>query len=86
MSSLATRDELLIGGERGLDYDPEMIIGHALTAKLSAGVYPPIFHKFRTIGLYVLRFFKNFQWVYVLIDERIPIDVKTKKPVFGHCK
>ena len=53
---------------------------------MSKGVYPPIFHKFREIGLYVIRFFKNFNWVYVLIDEIIPIDKDTKLPVFGHCK
>jgi len=35
--------------------------------------------------LYVIRFFKNFQWVYVIIDERVPVDIKTKLPVFGHC-
>lgn len=77
---------MLVGGERGIQYDPDMVIGASLVSKLSKGVYPPIFHKFRTIGLYVLRFFKNFKWVYVLVDERIPVDSTTKKPVFGHCK
>jgi hypothetical protein len=32
----------------------------------------------------VFRFFKNFQWVYVIVDERIPVDNKTFKPLFGH--
>jgi len=86
MSVLATRDELLIGGRRGMEYDQDMIVDKDIASLLSNGVYPPIFHKFRSIGLYVLRFFKNFQWVYVVIDERIPIDLKTKQPVFGRCK
>jgi hypothetical protein len=49
-------------------------------------VYPPIFHKFRNRGVYVLRFFKNFEWIYVIIDQRLPVDKKTGKPVFGHCE
>ena len=75
MSNLALRDELLIGGIPGMNYDEDMIIGNTLADALSKGVWPPIFHKFRTIGLYVLRFFKNFQWVYVIVDERFPIDI-----------
>jgi len=85
MSVLATRDELLIGGRRGMEYDEDMIVDKEIAQLLSNGTYPPIFHKFRSIGLYVLRFFKNFQWIYVIVDERMPVDVKTKKPVFGHC-
>jgi len=55
-----------------------MIVDKEIASILSKGVYPPIFHKFRSIGLYVLRFFKNFQWIYVIVDERIPVDIKTK--------
>jgi hypothetical protein len=33
-----------------------------------------------------MRFFKDFKWIYVIIDERIPVDKATKKPVFGACK
>lgn len=36
------------------------------------GVYPYIFHQFSKYGIYVLRFFKNMKWVYVLIDDQIP--------------
>lgn len=60
MSVLATRDELLIGGRRGMELDPDMIVGADLAALLSNGVYPPIFHRFRTMGLYVIRIFKDF--------------------------
>ena len=85
MSVLATRDELLVGGRRGMELDPEMIVDANIAAILSKGVYPPIFHKFRAIGLYVIRIFKNHQWIYVLVDERIPINIKTGKPIFGRC-
>ena len=50
------------------------------------GVYPPIFHRFRLRGLYVLRFFKNFRWVYVIVDDRLPVNIESKQPVFGTCK
>lgn len=86
MSVLATRDELLIGGRRGMEYDPDMIVDKEIASILSNGVYPPIFHKFRAVGLFVIRIFKNFKWIYVIVDERIPIDIKTKQPVFGQCR
>ena len=69
-----------------MEYDKDMIVDNDLASILSKGVYPPIFHKFREIGLYVIRFFKNFNWTYVLIDERIPVDKNTKQPVFGRCR
>ena len=78
MSVLATRDELIRGGRAGMEYNPNMIVGKDIAYLLSQGVYPPIFHKYRTVGLYVLRFFKNFQWIYVIIDSRIVVDKKKK--------
>ena len=63
-----------------------MIVDNELASALSKGVYPPIFHRFRDIGLYIFRFFKNFTWVYVMIDLRIPVDKVTKKPIFGSCR
>lgn len=69
----------------GLEPDENMIIDKEIASLFSMGVYPPIFHRFRTKGIYVLRFFKNFQWVYVIIDDRLPVDKKSGKPVFGRC-
>jgi hypothetical protein len=59
MSVLATRDELLVGGRKGMEYDPDMIVDADIASILSKGVYPPIFHKYRAIGLFVIRIFKN---------------------------
>lgn len=90
MSVLATRDELLVGGRRGMELDEDMIVDKEIAAILSNGVYPPIFHKYRAIGLYVIRVYKNFQWIYVIADERVPVHTEKGKkymqPVFGHCK
>ena len=57
----------------GLEYDPNMIVDKEISVNLSRGIFPPIFHKFRSRGIYVLRYFKNFEWVYVMIDERLPV-------------
>jgi len=60
MSVLATRDELLVGGRRGMEYDENMIVDKMVADILSKGVYPPVFHRYRSIGLYVIRLFIEF--------------------------
>jgi hypothetical protein len=86
MSVLVTRDELLVGGRRGMEYSPTMIVDKDIATLLSNGVYPPIFHRYRSNGLFVIRIFKDMSWIYVIIDERIPIKIKDKQPVFGSCR
>jgi hypothetical protein len=47
-------------------------------------VYPGIFQIYRKRGIYVFKFFKDFKWLYVIIDDRVPcID---NYPVFGSCR
>jgi calpain, invertebrate len=53
---------------------------------MSSGVYPPVFHKFSERGIYVLRFFKNFAWRYVIIDERLPVVQETGELAFAKCR
>lgn len=60
MSVLVTRDELLVGGRSGMELDKDMIVDKEIASILSKGVYPPIFHRFRSKGLFVIRIFKNF--------------------------
>ena len=38
----------------------------------SIGVFPPIFHKFHRKKIYVIRFFKEFRWRYIVIDDKLP--------------
>ena len=89
LSVLATKDYLLRGefNEHILD---DGIIDDEENAMLSTGVYPPIFQSFRTKGIFCMRFFKNFKWRYVIIDDRIPcikvIEGVPLKPYFGHCR
>lgn len=47
------------------------------------GVYPPIFHKFRKKKIFVLRFFKDFDWKYVVIDDQIPYS--NGEVLFARC-
>jgi hypothetical protein len=35
--------------------------------------------------MYVMRFFKEFEWRYVIIDDRIPCYKSNNMPVFGRC-
>lgn len=86
MGVLVSRDELLMGGRRGMEYDNDMIVDKEIASLLCNGVYPPIFHRYRKKGLFVIRIFKNFNWIYVILDERIPVKIKDQLPVFGACK
>ena len=55
--------------------------------EFTKGVYPPIFHMYRKFNMYVLRFFKDFKWRYVVIDDRLPMrDLGgTYNYIFGKC-
>jgi hypothetical protein len=85
MSVIATRDELLMGGLTNMSVEKDMVVDKKMASAMSKGIYPPIFHRFRSRGIYVLRIFKELQWIYVLVDSRIPVDKRTRKPVFSHC-
>jgi len=86
LSVLATRDELISGRIEGLtEENIKTFQANKQSAfDFSKGVYPGIFHLYRAKGIYVFRFFKDFRWIYVIIDDRIPcVD---KQPVFSSCK
>ena len=51
---------------------------------MMSGVYPPIFHSLREYGLYVMRFCVDDQWVYVIIDDRIPVHRDSRSPFLTH--
>lgn len=62
---------------------PDFYVDEEIAEKFFQGVYPPIFYYYRKKGIYVFRFFKDFKWRYVIIDDRIPCFKYNKKPVFG---
>lgn len=87
MCVLATRDDLVVGSVENLTNPNQINEDNALG--ISKGVYPPIFHSFAKKGLYVLKFFINNAWRWVIIDERLPMFVnEDERPqyVFGHSR
>ena len=90
LSVIATKDYLL-RGEFSDDILSDKKIDQEENMMLSTGVYPPIFHSFRKKGIFCFRFFKNFKWRYVLVDNRLPCnkiynDNQTPTLLFGQCR
>ena len=89
LSVLATKDYLLRG-----EFSDNILVKNKIKnidyAKLDTGVYPPIFYSFRKKGIFCFRFFKNFKWRYVLVDNRLPCKAvyqkQTPHPLFGKCR
>jgi hypothetical protein len=88
LSVLATEDKYLRG-----DFDPKKndddIISDAEAKGMTIGVYPPMFHYLRKHGMYVMRFFKDYSWRYVIIDDRLPCYNRgygEPELVFGKCR
>ena len=90
LSVIATKDYLL-RGEFNKSILEDGKIDEEEIKMMSEGIYPPIFHSFSTKGIFCFRFYKNFQWRYVLIDDRLPCysvynENQTKKLIFAHCR
>lgn len=85
LSVLASYDELIRGGGDSCNTDPEHIdiLDKRDCQYLSKGVFPPIFHRFAAYGIYCLRFFKNYSWRYVIIDEYLPTKVDSSDLIFA---
>jgi calpain len=52
---------------------------------LGSGLYPPIFHSFSEYGIYVIRFFKDYSWRYVVIDDTLPCK-ENGEIIYSKCK
>ena len=50
---------------------------------MTNGVYPPCFHYLRKFGIYVLKFFKNGRYRYVVIDSRLPVLKGTGEVIYS---
>lgn len=70
LSIVATHDYLLRGDYQGpKDGSPP---SDAQADQMTKGTYPPLFHFLAQQGIYVMRFYKQAQWLYVIIDDRLP--------------
>ena len=83
LSVLADRDDLLRGGGEQIDVQNENMVDKKTAQLCTIGVYPPLFHKFRKNGIFVFRFFKDFRWRYVIVDELLPY--ANCRLCFAHC-
>ena len=88
LSVLATEDAYIRGSfDPSKDDDGKISDKEALG--MTSGVYPPMFHYLRKYGMYVFRFFKNYQWRYVIIDDKLPCYKRgygEPELVFGRCR
>ena len=52
------------------------------------GIYLPIFWSFRTYGIYVIRFFKNNSWRYVVVDDYLAVSkiANSRSIIFSKSK
>lgn len=83
LSVIAADDELLIGGLKGYKLDKEMVVDKQIADAMSKGIFSPIFHRFVSRGIFVLRIFKQLTWVYVIIDTRLPVNIKNNRLLFA---
>ena len=90
LSVLATKDYLLRG-----EFNPNILNDGEIDAQenimLSSGIYPPIFHKFRSKNIFCFKFYKNFRIRYVIIDDKLPCKKvyscgQTPKLLYGKCR
>ena len=86
MSVLATQDKYVVG-----QFNPKIEnmkeVSDQDALGMMQGVYPPMFHSFRKYGLYVLRFYKNFMWRYIIMDDKLPCYTSSGQPelIFASC-
>jgi hypothetical protein len=77
-------DALIRGGTDLIDSNDANFVDKQIVSCFFQGVFPPVFHKFRTKGMFCLRFFKDTQWRYVVIDDRLPIQ-NGYELIFAKC-
>ena len=85
LSLLSSRKDLL-NGDLSWKISKDFACNSKTTNEMIKGVYPQIFRWYKMFGIYVFRFFKNFKWRYVIVDERIPCYKASKTPIFAWCK
>lgn len=50
---------------------------------LTYGIHPAMFHIFKNWGIYVFKFFKGFEPVYVVVDDLFPIETSSSELIFA---
>jgi hypothetical protein len=84
LSVIATKDHLL-RGEYNEDILKGKIISNDALKLIQTGIFPPIFHGFRHKKIFCFKFFKNNNWVWVIIDDKLPVQKQQKRLIYGKC-
>lgn len=58
--------------------------GKSASNGLLEGIYPPLFQLFAPYGMYIFRFFKDKQPVYVAVDNTLPVKNAPLELLFSH--
>src|SRR3990167_2213959 len=72
MSIVAIDDSLITGKFQPNLKNLDAPVSDSEAAGMISGIFPPVFAQYRKYGMYVARFFKNFAWRYIIIDDLIP--------------
>ena len=83
MSVIATKENYLRGNLQKILKTKSKDLTDDDVAEFLKGVYPPLFHYLQEFGLYVFRFFKTNQWLYVITDDLIPCEKDYPEPKFA---
>ncbi len=83
LAILASDEEWLISG-RVVEKDIPAFTGPL--SQLYEGVRPPLFHWLQKYGIYVFKFYKLGQPIYVMVDNRIPVYKDSFDVCFGRCE
>ena len=79
MSALAANGDTMIMSNldrnllAGLNM-PDAVISKAMQHQLYNSVFSPLFHYYVTKGMYVFRFMVDYEWRYVITDDKLPCD------------
>jgi hypothetical protein len=82
--SLIAQEDKLIRGDFIPNKDNIKEISDEEAQQMRTGLYPPMFHFLAPFGIYVFRFFKNFKWRWVVIDDRLCCK-ENAEIVYGQC-
>lgn len=90
LSVIATK-EYLLKGQYSSSILEDNIVDNEEMVMLSTGVYPPIFHAYRKKRIYCFKFYKNFRWRYVIIDDRLPCrkiqsNLEIPRLIYAKCR
>lgn len=72
MSIVAIDDNLITGKFKPNLNNLDAPVSDSEAMGMISGIFPPVFSQYRKYGMYVVRFFKNFAWRYIIIDDLIP--------------